>query len=138
MKELNLLTDEDFCGMPVWDAQKTDYGAVLEFKTKLFHKAYERFVHTPDKLLLEEFEDFCLLQKFWLDDYALFMALKDLFGGIPWNKWPEDIRLRRDTEIDRYRSELHSEIEFQQYMQYLFFRQWNDLKTYAGKKGIKC
>ena len=110
-----------------------DYKKLYDNRYPLLHKAYERsnIADNPD------YQQYISQNSQWLFDYALFMALKDLFGGIPWNKWPEDIRLRRDTEIDRYRSELHSEIEFQQYMQYLFFRQWNDLKTYAGKKGIR-
>ncbi len=110
-----------------------DYKKLYDNRYPLLHKAYERsnIADNPD------YQQYISQNSQWLFDYALFMALKDLFGGIPWNKWPEDIRLRRDTEIDRYRSELHSEIEFQQYMQYLFFRQWNDLKTYADKKGIR-
>lgn len=137
MKELNLLTDEDFCDMPVWDAQKTDYGAVLEFKTKLFHKAYERFVHTPDKLLLEEFEDFCLLQKFWLDDYALFMAGKDAHEGRCWLDWEDDLKNPDEKSRKKWETQLADDIKYYKFLQFLFFRQWNALKEYANRHGIE-
>ena len=75
--------------------------------------------------------------RWWLADYALFMAVKERFGGAPWTEWAEDIRLRRDYAMDYYRRELYFDIEFQQYLQYKFFSQWKKLKAYANEKGIQ-
>ena len=73
----------------------------------------------------------------WLSDYALFMAVKERFGGVEWTQWAEDIRLRWDFAMDYYRKELYFEIEFQQYMQFKFFEQWYYLKRYANERGIQ-
>lgn len=114
-------------------ADDIDYKKLYDNRYPLLHKAYEHSNIADDP----DYQRYIAQNSQWLADYALFMALKDLFGGIPWNKWPEGIRLRETTQVDRYRSELHSEIEFWQYMQYLFSKQWNDLKTYANKNGIR-
>ena len=74
LMEMNLLTKEDLSDLPEWDASRTDYGAVIPYKTKLLKTAFETFHHTPDKTLLEEFEHFCEEESQWLDDYSLFMA----------------------------------------------------------------
>ena len=73
----------------------------------------------------------------WLPDHALFMDLKGRFNNASWTEWPEDIRLRWDYALDYYRRELYFDIEFQQYLQFVFFSQWQKLKAYANKKGIK-
>ncbi len=65
------------------------------------------------------------------------MAVKDRFDGVEWTKWAEDIRLRWANAMDYYRRELYYDIEFQQYMQYQFYLQWNQLKTYANERGIQ-
>ena len=65
------------------------------------------------------------------------MAVKDRFDGVPWNEWPEDIRLRYGYSMDYYRKELYFDIEFQQYMQFKFFEQWNALKDYVNEAGIR-
>lgn len=73
----------------------------------------------------------------WLTDYALFMALKRRFGMLSWTDWPdEDIRLRRPEAVERYQKELAEDIRLFTYIQYLFFRQWNDLHSYAHEKCI--
>lgn len=65
------------------------------------------------------------------------MAVKDRFGGKPWTEWAEDIRLRYGYAMDYYRRELYFDIEFQQYMQFVFYRQWMALKAYANERGIR-
>lgn len=75
--------------------------------------------------------------EWWLSDYALFMAVKERFGGKPWTEWAEDIRLRWGNAMDYYRRELYFDIEFQQYMQFKFFSQWKALREYANGKGIR-
>lgn len=110
-----------------------DYEKIYNSRYPLLRKAYERSKVSENK----EYQKFVEENKWWLYDYALFMAVKDSFGGIPWNQWSEDIRLRKEEAIKHYRNELYVEIEFHQYMQYQFFKQWNELKAYANKKGIR-
>lgn len=137
LKELGLLEEADFDDMPQWDPQKVDYGQVLIFKTELFHKAYASFTHTPDKMLLEEFEIFCREQKFWLEDYAFFMAAKDYHEGRCWLEWDEE--LKNPTPISRaaWEETLSQDIEYYKFLQFLFFRQWMALKEYANARDIE-
>lgn len=74
---------------------------------------------------------------FWLDDYALYMAVKNSFGGVSFIEWDEDIRRRNPEAIKKYKKELKEEIEFYKFQQYKFNEQWNKLKSYANKNGIK-
>ena len=99
----------------------------------LLHKAYERsnISQNPD------YQRFLNENSWWLSDYALFMAVKDRFGGAPWTEWAEDIRLRWGYAMDYYRQELYFDIEFQQYLQFKFYEQWTRLKAYANSRGIQ-
>ncbi len=111
----------------------TDYKKLYENRYPLLRKAYERSNITADNNYMR----FVSENSWWLDDYALFMSVKDRFGGRPWTEWAEDIRLRWGNAMDHYRRELYFDIEFQKYMQYVFFKQWHGLKAYANGKGIK-
>ena len=115
------------------DPVSVDYAKIYEGRTKLLRKAYERsnISENPD------FRRFQQEEGYWLKDYALFMAVKDRFNGAPWSEWAEDIRLRWQNALDYYRRELYFDIEFQEYMQFKFYQQWNKLKAYANSKGIR-
>ncbi len=110
-----------------------DYAKLYKGRYKLLRKAYERS-HIADN---EGFQGFVAENAWWLEDYALFMALKDRFDGKCWNEWPEDIRLRWGYAMDYYRRELYFDIEFQKFMQYYFTCQWHALKSYANGKGVE-
>lgn len=109
-----------------------DYEKLYEGRYVLLRKAYERskINENPD------YHRFMSENAWWLNDYALFMAVKERFNGVQWTEWAEDIKLRYGYAMDYYRRELYFEIEFQQYMQYTFFKQWNQLKAYAMKQGV--
>ena len=115
------------------DAGSIDYEKLYNSRYPLLRKAYER----SDISRNPEYQRFLEENRWWLDDYALFMAVKDRFDGAPWNQWAEDIRLRYGYAMDYYRRELYFDIEFQQFMQYLFYKQWMELKSYANQKGIQ-
>lgn len=114
-------------------ADDIDYEKIYKNRYPLLHKAYERSRISEDP----DYVCFVEENRWWLADYALFMAVKERFGGAPWTEWAEDIRLRRDYAMDYYRRELYFDIEFQQYLQYKFFSQWKKLKAYANEKGIQ-
>jgi len=114
------------------DPAQTDYGRLYEVRLPLLRKAFERAEADQDK----NFEDFCSREAEWLEDYALFMAVKTHFGGKPWLEWDADIRLRQPEAMARYSGLLQQDIAFHKWLQYRFFRQWEALRRYAGEKGI--
>lgn len=109
-----------------------DYGKMYEGRFKLLRKAYERSKIYENA----EFHRFCEAHSWWLDDYALFMAVKDCFGGKSWVEWAEDIRFRWNNALDYYRKELYFDVEFYKYIQFKFRQQWMELKAYANGNGI--
>ena len=113
--------------------RKVDYDKLHDHRLALLHKAYERSNISQDP----EYQAFLKENNWWLQDYALFMALKDFFGGVCWTEWPQDIRLHWGFALDYYREKLYFDIEFQQYLQFKFFQQWLKLKDYANEKGIQ-
>jgi len=115
------------------DPALVDYEKLYESRYPLLRKAYER----SDISKNPEFQAFLEENRWWLDDYALFMAVKGRFDGAPWTQWAQDIRLRYGYAMDYYRRELYFDIEFQQYMQFQFYRQWARLKAYANEKGVQ-
>ncbi len=114
-------------------ADSVDYHKLYLERFQLLRKAYERSNITQK----EEFHDFRRENAFWLNDYAVFMAVKTFFGGKSFEEWPEDIRRRWEYALNYYRRELYYDIEFYEYIQYEFYRQWFQLKKYANEKGIK-
>lgn len=115
------------------DAGLVDYEKLYENRFPLLRKAYERSKAGKDP----EFLRFKAENAWWLDDYALYMAVKARFDQTAWTQWAEDIRLRWQNALDYYRRELYFDIEFHQYLQYLFMNQWNRLKAYANSRGIR-
>ena len=110
-----------------------DYAALYDGRKILLTMAYERSRISENP----EYQKFTADNGWWLEDYALFMALKDFFNGQCWYEWPEDIRLRYDYALDHYRRELYFDIEYQKYLQFKFFQQYGWLKNYANSKGVK-
>lgn len=129
-----LLTDRE-CREIDWgdDDRYVDYSKIYNGRYSLLRKAYERWKMTDSM----EFSMFMDENKEWIYDYSLFMAVKDSLGGISWTEWPQDIRNRQPDAVQKMQVELADEIHFQQYMQYLFYTQWNALKSYANKNHIR-
>ena len=115
------------------DSTCIDYEKLYYGRYRLLRKAYERANVGAN----DEFTLFIGENAWWLDDYAVFMAVKDLFDGKAWTEWPEDIRLRYGYSIDYYHEQLYYEIEFQKYMQFLYQKDWLALKEYSNQQGIQ-
>ncbi len=129
-----LLTRKE-CKSYEWGGSETevDYGLLYRNRYPLLHQAYRRFSQNVPG----DYEQFCSEQAGWLEDYALFMALKDSHGGEAWSKWEDELRFRDQRALDRAREELGEEIRFWKMLQYLFYKQWGALKSYANGKGIR-
>jgi 4-alpha-glucanotransferase len=119
--------------LPDFSTDRVDYGAVIKYKDHVLNKAFEAFKGSPEP---EEFRAFCEKNAFWLDDYALFVALKSRHNGKAWPAWDRDLRDRHTAAIRQVRETLSETIQRICFYQYLFFRQWGELKTYCNKKGI--
>jgi len=132
--EEGVLTEEE-CGECDFgeDPSRIDYGKLYQYRFKLLHKAYERsnIAQNP------EFVRFLQENAGWLDEYALFMAVKRRFDGASWEEWAEDIRKRWSNALDYYRRECYFDIEFYKYLQFQFHIQWKKLKAYANENGIQ-
>lgn len=128
-----LLTKEE-CDQADWGSNPgaVDYEKLYHNRYPLLRKAYKRS-NLADN---DAFTRFCSEQG-WLADYALFMAVKDKFGGISWSEWDADIRLRKPEALEAYRLALAEEINFYQFLQYHFYLQWTALKAYANEQGIQ-
>lgn len=128
------LTREDCTSCDFGDNEEyVDYEKLYKNRFILLRKAYENS-HIKDNV---EFQSFVLENKDWLDNYALYMAVKTHFNNTCWVEWDEDIKLRKPEALKKYQKEYADEVEFYQFQQYLFAKQWKALKAYANQNGIK-
>ena len=152
------ITADDLKNCPDFNLKKVDYERVCKFKANLFLIAYKNF--RKDKNAQTKFLDFNKKNKSWLDDYALFLALKKYFlkqrknknphdkkfeqgilknyyDAAVWNTWPEEILMRDKKAINKYQKELADEIDYYKFLQFEFFEQWTAVKKYANEKNIR-
>ena len=111
---------------------RVNYGALYQKRYSILQKAADSFLQGN----LDDFEAFCKENEFWLQDFALFMALKDVHGGAPWSQWPQPLRNREERALEEAKKTYESNIRFWEVLQYLFFEQWKNLKIYANERGI--
>ena len=130
--EEGLLKQEEIDAI-VWgkDPERVDYGTMYDHRTKVLQLACDRFI--PD----EDYQAFLEENKDWLEDYAVFMALKQEMGGKPWLEWPEVLKCREDKALAEKKQQLKKAVELQYFLQYQFARQWKALRAYANDKGIR-
>lgn len=115
------------------NALSVDYEKIFKNKMKVLKVAYNNAKNKYSK----NTEIFRENNKLWLEDYALYMAVKEKFQLKPWKFWDEDIKLRKESALNTYKRELKEEIEYWVFLQYLFYKQYEELKAYANFKGIK-
>ena len=120
------------------DEENIDYGLIFKVKNKVLKKAYSNYKKSKDlKEFKASFATFKEENTVWLEDYALYMAVKNHFKLQSWSNWDDDIRKREHDAIITYKEKLADQIEFWSFVQYLFFSQWKELKTYVNSLGIK-
>jgi 4-alpha-glucanotransferase len=135
--ELGDLAAQDLASIPAFPADHVDYGWVIPFKMDLLRRAAERFDQRATGERRAAFEAFCAAKSHWLDDYALFMALKEAHGGAMWNTWDLETVQREPHALALAKARLADQIQFQQYAQFQFFDQWASLRRYANERGIR-
>jgi 4-alpha-glucanotransferase len=114
-----------------------DYDSVIPFKMRLLERAWNNFKTGRREDLRPEYDEFCAQQEHWLEDYALFQALKAKYNGAYYLDWPEDLVQRRPEALDNAHRELVNRIDQVRFAQFLLFRQGDQLKAFAHSKGIK-
>lgn len=131
-----LLTDDDLNHPPELPLQ-IDFGWVIYLKYPLLRKACDTFRSNASAEQRAAFEEFCQAKAEWLDDYALFMALKDAHEGASWHTWEPELVQRKPEALAAARQSLEAQIFFHQFLQFQFFRQWTALKQYANQHQIQ-
>ncbi len=115
------------------DKNRIDYEKIYLSRFKALKLAYKRFDAGKDR----KYKSFVSRNRFWLDDYTLYMAVKNSFGGVSFSRWDDDIRLRKRAALAAYKKKFEDEINFYKFIQYEFDKQWMSLKAYANKNGIE-
>ncbi len=115
------------------DPARIDYGALYVNRYPVLKKAAAKLLETPNA----DYEQFCSENSWWLEDYALFMTLKDANGGNSWWLWEEKLRCREEAALEEVRTQNRGAIDFWKSCQYLFFRQWKELKAYINDRDIE-
>jgi 4-alpha-glucanotransferase len=132
-----LLSTADLADVPDFPADSVDYGRAIDLKYRLLRRAFSNFKGGARAGLRDEFESFTAGAAEWLDDYALYRAMKEARGGAPWYEWePEAIR-REPQSIDSARHAQAEQVEAQKFYQFLFFRQWAALRAYCHEKDVR-
>jgi 4-alpha-glucanotransferase len=131
-----LLTEEDLGPRPTFLPSQVDYGQLIPWKLAILQKAFSRLSSAPG-WLRQEFEKFRHDNASWLDDYVLFMSLKEANGGGAWSNWGESLRRREPAVIEQARLAHQEDILRHSFYQFLFFRQWHALRAYAHEKDMK-
>lgn len=122
---------------PQFPPDRVDFGPLVSHKTQLLRRAAQGFFSGGNGGRHSSFKRFCQAQAHWLDDYALFMAVKAAHQMADWTSWEEGIALRKPPALKHWREKLEEEILCQQYLQYQFFSQWFSLKDFANERNIK-
>lgn len=133
LREQGLLDLSDYENI-YWgdDPTKVDYSIIYRNRSKVLEKVYSKFFENVPA----GFAVFCNENAAWLEDYSLFMAIKDEHGGKAFSLWEDDIRMREKDALSQWRRKCSDRVEYYKMLQYLFYVQWNDLKEYANERGI--
>lgn len=127
------LKSSDLNSIPSCEGNQVDYAKVSVFKQRLFNLAFQRF---KKQLYKGGYELFVSDQQFWLEDFALYSVAKSVFAGASWDQWPKTFKSRHPKAMVHFKKKYARALEQIKFVQYLFFRQWYQLKTYAREEGI--
>lgn len=135
--EEGLLTLQDLSDRPAFPSDHVDFGHVITWKSTLLDRAFVHFQKINDQDLNDELQAFQQQEAYWLEDFALFMAIKQANGGGAWSGWPAPLRKRKSAALKQFARDNQAAIQQHIFRQFLFFRQWQSLKTYAHQCEIQ-
>jgi 4-alpha-glucanotransferase len=136
LKEEGLLNSEDISDMPDFPDNRVDYNTVNRFKDRLLKKAFHKFNNTSDSGLKNEFADFRKQNEGWLDAYALYTTIREQNNFLPWNSWDKRLKTKEQETLNILKQKHQAQIDFHKFVQFLFYRQWYQLKQYSNEHGI--
>jgi len=131
-----LLLESDLIDLQLPEGE-VDFQQIQSTKLEILQKAFDNFSFSSDDLLKIKFENFCIANSFWLNDYSLFVCLKKHHKLQSWLDWSDDFRKRNPEALHRFVSENFHAINYQKFLQFLFFQQWHEIKSYANKNEVK-
>jgi 4-alpha-glucanotransferase len=131
------LLEQDDLASAAFPLGSVDYNRVIPFKQALLTKAWDTYQADPPEELAADLEAFCAAQASWLVDFTLFLALKEAHQGATWIDWAPEYVKREPAALAAARQQLRGPIEYHQFVQFLFFRQWQDLRKHARDRGIR-
>lgn len=137
LRDQGWLNDQDLSNLPEFPADKVDFDLVAQFKSSLLKTAYQNFQKNASEEQQEAFQELCVSKDFWLDDYAFYMSLKEAQEGSSWHTWDEEIARRQPVALESWKKRLADEIKYHKFVQFQFFQQWDELKSYANEQGIE-
>jgi len=133
----NLLSDENLRNSPHFNPVCIDFGEIIALKMSLLKKAFVRFVELRKHESEPAFKTFCANNAGWLDHFSSFMAFKDHHGGGLWTGWDHKLVIREKSALKEWEKKLSKDILFHKFVQFMFDKQWQELKKYTNDKGIK-
>lgn len=135
--KLDLLSEDDLQDIPRFSQRKVNYAKIAKWKTNIYRLAFDAFLRDSSHSLVSEYKSFCSISAGWLEDFALFMTIREESGFASWDQWPNPLRMRDKAALRAYETTNHQCIEFHKFLQFIFFRQWSQLKEYANSKSVK-
>ncbi len=129
-----LLDRSDLEPIPDHDPGRVDFHSVFNYKQEIFRRAFERFGRGREK---SDFDRFCAENASWLDDHALFAALKAHYGGTSWSEWPGEVRDRQTEPLQEMENLLEESVRLEKFLQFVFFKQWASLKAYCRRNDLE-
>ena len=137
LEKMGLLEEWELDTAPENNEDLVEYDKVSKWKTQIFKLAFSRFEMKEDKELKKQYRQFVKENTYWLNDYAIYMACRDMQGQKEWFKWDEKYRKSTQKVKAELKKTLKDEIKYYCFIQFLFYKQWAELKAYANEKGIK-
>lgn len=136
--EQNLLSKEILAGIPKFIKKRVDFDKVKEWKYPILKQAFSNFSGEVFEKLQHDYSHFLNEHGWWLNDYALFMSAKQHFGDdIIWSDWDDELKFRNESALHKLGEELENEVNYQKFLQFLFFTQWHSLKRYANEHNVE-
>lgn len=137
--KMGLLADDDW-GLASsfhFDDYYVKFKQVTRFKNELLKRAFRRYKEQQNDQLKKMIDDFRRSEQSWLDDYTLYMAIKEKHNTHLWSQWPEELRHRQKDALNQIREHEQNSIEYQVFVQFIFHQQWSELKSYAKELGVQ-
>ena len=134
--DIGILTSDEIV-LPKFPKSRVDYKKVMAFKWDLLLQAFTNYSKRSPSALREQFKAFSNKHHYWLEEYALFMSIKEAHDLKAWNTWEEPLKSRKTSALLSWKRNYQKEVEFHKFTQFIFFHQWNEAKKYTHKKKIR-